>query len=661
MKRAHFASALSIVLLIPNASHAAEETETDPVIEIEGAYLDVNGQTEIPRGLFGTHAFGLNADNVAELGIECHRQIHYAPGSGCVAIGKEGKIKDLYKNMPVVIDCQGDRYHPASVLTDRNYEARFTEMGRSYAARCRKAGWRGIVEFWNEPYLNWAERSRGSTRNNYHPRFYDVSKAKDNGPVTIKGWEKPLEHFRWRRLWPAYEVKVKDKKTGKEKIVRRIAWSVPLPEGAKPGDTFKGKERWYWTKKVERELTVIEEWHPVDINAIGWWSGPQNRDFYLWMFVPFARAVKAENPDITVIGGWDFDIRAGNWGVWNQLCKPTIAAAIKWMDGITEHHYGLNTRMVPAWYEVACAYAVTRHGKWLKGYNTECGGSLDPAVHGIRDVPADKQAVIKKRAAEATYHLRDILDLAYHCPAKAGSRTAHHPQHHKGTQDAFRFLRDLRGSMLATRSSSLELWPVASVNKDRVVVVLFNDANGDRTVSVNIRAPNGSSLKDGFEWHLEADDTGLKIASTPLKAEGASWKGKVTLGRRQTLKWSFPLQGKPEKVPVVSRKQFFSPDLLTWVAPAKAFQTKISLGDTDLKKVRRAYLKLILEGPNDGEARLELNGQTIRLPNRSWTIMLPIDASWLKKENALKFTCSGKKANGYKVDVASIVTESVNP
>ena len=94
----------------PGAPGQGEDSSTRPAtVRVDGRHIVVNGQEEVPRGLFGVHAVGITPELRQDMGVECYRGIHFGPGSGSVAIGKDGKVKPQYQGMPVVIDCQGDR------------------------------------------------------------------------------------------------------------------------------------------------------------------------------------------------------------------------------------------------------------------------------------------------------------------------------------------------------------------------------------------------------------------------------------------------------------------------------------------------------------------------------------------------------------------------
>jgi hypothetical protein len=608
-----------------------------PRVHVTGRALDVNGQTEIPRGLFGVHAdTRLTVERAQDWGIEAFRQIHFSPGANLVAADREGNLRAPFQDMAVVIDCQGDRYAPATVLTNPNYEEFFTRIGRAYAQKCKDLGWRGYAEFWNEPYLNWAERSR----RNYDPKYYEVSLAEQDGPVTIKGWDKPLRYLRWRRLWA-------------QDANGRIAHMVPVPKDAAPGDTFRHRLGYYFTDNREQTYTVVEKWDVYDPTQVSYWSGKQNYDFYMWMFLPWARAIKQTNPEVTVLGGWDFPIYTENWKAWEMLYRPMIDEAIEWLDGVTEHHYGSNTRANAASYEVAVGYARAEHGKWIKAYNTETAGCVDPAVPGHRHGNATPYGAYN-------YALRDIIELCYRSPDKAGARIAHGSLAPGwgggGDEFLFKHLKDLRGRLVHAVSNDLNVWPVASINGDKLVVVIFNDRRSGQSIELVVDAPAGTTLGDGRQSWVEplTPKGALRFQHKDLPADGRQFAGRVSIPQQSGVKLVFPLNGAPPAGVQLSRRQFFARGVLQNVAPERPAGFNIVLPAELPARAESAFVRVVLEGVNGGEATLRINDVSLAVPDHDWITDIPVDPAVLRADNALVFESGG---DGYRVGVVSLLLD----
>ena len=610
-------------------------------VEVSGRLLDFNGQTEVPVGLFGLHADAkLTPERAADWGIEAFRQIHYIPGSGTIVLDRQGQPQAPFKDMPVVIDCQGDRFVPALVLTNPNYASHFDRIGRQYAQRMKDLGRPAYAEFWNEPYLNWAERSR----KNYDPKYYDVAKAADDGPVTIKGWSEPLKHLRWRRLW----ARGPDGK---------IAHLVPVPKGAKPGDTFTHRLGYYFTPRDELSYTVVEQWDVYDPTAPGFWSGKQNYEFYMWMFLPWAKAIKEVHPAVQVLAGWDCPLSMGGWDVWENLTRPLIDEAHPWLDGITEHHYGLDTRLNTGTYEVVVAYAMSEHGKRLRCYNTETAGCVDPAVPGGRHSSATPLGAF-------AYGLRDIVELIYRCPEKAGSRTAHGSLAPGwgggGDEFLFKLLKDFRGRLVRGASDDRSVWPVASVNGSNLVIVLFNDHPVPRRIGLAVEAPRGTALGPGRKVWVEASEPKGPLAfhEEPVAAGGRRFEAALDLPVKSGVKLVFPLLGRPPEAAEIERRQFFSKGVLRKVESARPAAFAVRVDEAMLARAGAAWVRAVLEGTQaGGGGQVRVNGTSIRLPDYDWTCDLPLDPKALKGETAVVFEADAE-GRGYRVDAASLILEA---
>jgi len=639
--RTHVIVMCLVVSAVTFSAAGAEKS----VVRVSGRPMDVNGQTVIPRGLFGVHAdSGLKEEEVTDWGVDCFRQIHYVPGGGSVALDKEGKVKPLFAPLAVVIDCQGDRFFPATCLSNPNYKEYFDKIGRQYAQRCKDANWPGYAEFWNEPYLNWAERSR----KNYDPKFYDVSKAADDGPVTIKGWAEPLKYLRWRRLWAA------DPNTGK------INYMVPVPKGAKAGDTITHEFQLYFQPKGAKSYKVVEKWDVYDPTAVSFWSGKQNYDFYMWMFLPWAKAIKEVNPKVTVIAGWDFAINADGWKAWELLYKPMLDDAWQWIDGVTEHHYGSDTRATTAQYEVVTGYSVAAHGKWIRCYNTETAGCVDPAVPGNRHANATPYGAFN-------YGLRDIVELIWLSPAKAVARTAHgrHAAGWGGGGDGprFKMFKDLRGRLVHAASDDVDVWPVAALNGDRLVMAIYNDHGADRAVELAVDAPKGTRLGDAVvSWVAPKEEKGeLAVHGAKMRLAGQAGSVTCTVPARSGVKVEIPLTGAPPAAAQLLRRQFFAKApaggscVLNKVQAGKPVTLSVKLDAALLAAAEAARVRVVLERARGGEATVKLNGTAVKLPDRDWLSEVPVDAKLLKADNVLVFETSG---DGYQLDVASIVLDA---
>lgn len=631
-------------------------------VALDGRALDVDGQVEVPRGLFGVHAVAMTPELVADLGIECSRNINFLPSGGSRYLDKAGELPELYRPIPVLIDCQGDRFCLPPLLKEADFANRFAAMGAAYGqlwkGQTAKSGRRGIVQFWNEAYLNWAERSAGENGSTIRNDTYDLTKAVEGGPVTITGWDKPLTHFRWRGLWPVRVVEEKDKK-GNPVMRKSVGWSVPLPAGAKPGDTFKAAETRYWRQPgVVKEWTVEQVWYPVDPTATGYWSGRQNLDFYGWMFAPWAKGLRAANPDVTILAGWDFNYEAGGWSVWTELYRPLLQQFGPLIDGLTEHHYGIPPQRVQAWYEVGSADAWAISGRRLRTWNTECQGRLDPAVHGASTNSPGTDGGIDQKRWEASYNSADIIGLIARMPDKAASRTIHNfagtafPD--CGGAWTLRLLKPLRGRLLHVSTDDQGCWAAAAETATGTVLAIYNQRAGTMAIDLDAVLPGGRATAANVRrLVVDATTTSLRIDAQPLAlAEG---RGRIELASRDAVVVQFTGPA-GAATRVWTRRQFFPAEgALRRVAVGETLTATITLPEAALRGAAASVLRVVIEDCPTGVLGLKFNGVAvaIRRDLPVTDVVLPVGAL-NAGSNRLEFT----SAEPFLMATCSVLVEA---
>lgn len=523
------------------------------------------------------------------------------------------------------VDCLGERYEPAWVLHSPNWETRLRRFGRAFGENAKAAGYDdAVLEFWNEPYLNWAERSR----KNLDSKFYDTANAVEGGDV---------------------QVKYKDGSLGP--VVPHFTW-------AKKG----GKLR------------------VVDTTAFSYWSGRGNGWLYDQMLGALGPALKAAYPEVTLVAGWGFRWHEDHWAAWDMLYKPTIDRNIDSIDGIHEHHYQGDTTALNGSYEVLAAYGRTAHDKWLHSYNTETNDLVDAPARGRIDTPEDVDAV--KQYRRMTYNFRDLVYCVLQSPDKLMARTVIHWSHTPAGMDAcYGSLKDLRGRLIEAGSDDPDLWVVASVDGTdpkampidggrSLVVAVFNDHRTARTAELDIQAPHGTTLGEGqavvpaFDFESLAVRTDV-AAVTPDAPE--AHRVTLTLPPRSGWTVRFALEG--DALPAAShvqRSQHFAPALLRHARPGQPVQTTAALPADRLAAASRAWLRLVVEDIDPGEATVTIaDGEPQPLPaaptadngNRIIEIPIPLDA--LAETVPLRFGVNDPSGGaGYRIAMASIVLES---
>ncbi|MFP4055403.1 MAG: hypothetical protein ACLF0G_00865 [Candidatus Brocadiia bacterium] len=576
---------------------------------VTGRTLAVNGHEIVPPGIFGTYPGEV--------------PVAWRPGCRRALGGPQGPRQvEEGRSEAFLIDCWFDRFTPALILTDARWKEKLGQWATRYAQRARELGLRGHLEFWNEPYLNWA---RGKDARNYRVRYFDVDKARDGGPVTIEATGERFPLFRWKK-------------------------------------TEKG-------------------WRVYDPTQFTYWSGRGNGELYNRMAEVVAHTVKAANPEVQMIAGWGFRWNEDHWAAWDLLYRPTIDRLAPNLDGVHEHHYQGDTTGMNGTYEVLVAYAKTRHGKWLYAYNTETGDLIDVPARGHVDTPEKARAARIYR--KNTYNLRDMIYSVLQSPDKLRSRTVlvygedAPTEEKKPWRVAYTLLRNLRGRLLETRCDDPRLWCVASLDgtdpramppdgATALVVVLFNDHRRPRDVELQITAPAGTTFRDGTVERtvLDRSSFDLRLVVEPVEAAGARKEFAVTLPGRSAWKVSLPLAGEPPSVAEVRRRQFFAPRILAEVSRGEEVATEVKLDRSVLRAARRAWLRLVVEGLAPGEGTVHVGDKALALPkaytadNVTRIVELPVATEALAETVPLVFRVKEGNFAGYRVDMASIVLET---
>ncbi len=480
-----------------------------------------------------------------------------------------------------------------------------------------------VLEFWNEPYLNWAERSGI----HYRPELYRVEKAVEGGPVAVKrkdpnAPDEVIPHFKWKK-------------------------------------TDKG-------------------WRAVDETAFTFWSGMGNGFIYDTMLAVMGKAVKETHPGVLVSGGWGFRWNEDHWDAWRLLYKNTVDRNITWIDAVHEHHYMGEPTGMHGTYEVLAAYGVTAHNKWLYSLNTETNDLLDSPARGRVDEPEKRQR--SKECRQMAYNLRDCVYGVMQSPDKLLGRTVIHAyKMPEATRVAYGMMKNLRGRLIEAASTDPDVWVVASVDGtdpkamppgpgQTLVVFVVNDSNHPRTVSLDVAAPAGTRFKPGtiernaVDWATFAIDLKAEKTGPP---EGGTTNMRFDLKLDSKLAWkvSLPLGGAVDDKDEVRRRQFFSRDIIQPVRRGKPFATSVALDPEALKRAQRAWLRIVVEGIARGEAVATVGGQAIPLPaaytqdNVTRILDLPLDPAVLKPKTDVAFSVAPGNHAGYQVDASSIVLE----
>lgn len=565
--------------------------------------------------------------------------------------------------------------------------------------RARETGQLLVVEYWNEPYLNWANLNRA----NFIPRFFDESRAEEGGPVHIlhDGSEAPfliwtrdrrhLQHFmlpgglqrrypdldHWRRGRRADGTVLSTSAQpyrSMEFYYGPQAWNPAShpPLNVPDGDTYEFQGE---------TLTAFTPWHIIDTTQFTYWSGKGMRKFYIDPMLAFGRAMKEENPESIFIVGWGNRPGEDHWAGFTQLYQATIDAGIDIIDGYNDHDYGGHPANMGAQYEVMTAYGMTRHNKWLYAYNTETGANTDPQVYRDQATVSPNIGKFEWVTAKMMHAMAKVPDKArvflhfgdgQHTGAGGGGWWSD-----KGEGIAMEMMLNLRGRLLHTRGMREDLFIVATIDGTdplaprperlgpgkELVVAVWNDTQQPRPVDIHIASPAGADLGPGRVLFSDRLDREVQVTEEARIFEGEHFEEQVLLGPRQLRVYTFPLTNSgelsanpsewPGALPSVRRRQFFGHTLIQDVHADAPVEETLDLPGELLEQAESAEFAFVARRLPADTAFLLLNGHRIPLPavippennDALRRISLPVDL--LRKQNTVRIEVPDADSPGF--------------
>ena len=564
-----------------------------------------NGAQTVPMGLLGVHNVPLDEETAADWGVTGMRKIHQSPGP-VTRIPEPGRREELRAmdaaetnpkekrrlkkqadylpsaTYDWVMDCFYDRYQPALQVTDPNgWEPKLRERVRTFVANARKSGQQHYLEFWNEPYLNWATNPAV----NVSPQYYVTEGIKEGDPMVLKANGKVVPGLEWgpKRFYVVQNGGIHyvlsgyiqaNAKPGEETTLRYGAGRTVLEIGGTVH--LRGQDRQlgygHWGRDVEQKH---------------YWAGPVSVNWYNEMFRVVGEEMAALGAeDISLAGGWGFNFFNEGWDSWHRLIKPLIDTGHPWLDALHEHHYGGDVRKVGCSYEVAYSYALATYGNRLEFWNTEAGGHLDPQQPG-NVKPHNLGDPLTKAKGSMTYFLRDVIYQWAHVPDKAIFRAAHHSHHTEGGDPiAFRLLKPMAGDLLVVDNPMNNVWAVASRGGTATTMMLFNDRRGQVSFTLDLPVQRGEAklasivTQDGA-LTMEETEVSFQNGQLELSIPGISAL-RVTLPSitpESTLQWT----------------QYASADVLQSLNGG--FETTMVLPEGGVGEAQGAVLRLVLDKP----------------------------------------------------------------
>ncbi len=601
-------------------------------LSVSGIPFVVNGTDSVPVGLFGVHSSSLNADRVANWGVEMVRGIEAAP-SGSPSF--PGKNNTFPAGIKMTIDCYYDRFQPALYLTNRTgWKTQLENLATTYATNAQNMTHKPILEFWNEPFLNWASKPGV----NYDKRWYDQADTAQDVPVRRPGFSEPEKHLVWdkRKWWVQLSPTVTDP----------VNFYVQLSSNWTALNNLAVGEE---LQIGSRRFKAVMDWLALDTTQTSYYSSFANARMYNLMYNTFARKVKEINPSVRVLGGWGMSFSNDNWRPFQTIYKSTIDSCWQWMDGIHEHHYGGDIRFMVGAYEVVNAYSKLKYGKSLPVFNTETGGFTDPQIPGGSTSGPPADPLLRDRGA-FQYTFRELAFNLSRSPDKLKSRASHETHLYNGYGLALGMFRNFRGKLISAHSNNDGVWCLSALNGNKLVVAVYNDLTTASSCQLSVKAPEGFQFSGANRVWAEDSSAGNAVVGKreTLSASGTEWSQNLNLSLKSGTVLEFDLIGSLQAQPFIIR-QFLADTLLANVAANGSMTTQIDIPDSIVNNASGARLKLYVRNFSSGS--LLLNGQSYSDLQRGFFSYIPVPISNLQNSNTLVF--SGGAA-GFDVNFASI-------
>jgi hypothetical protein len=601
-------------------------------LQVSGIPYSINGQDSVPVGLFGVHSSSLTPERVSQWGVEMSRGIEAGP-SGSPSF--PGKNSTFPAGIKMTIDCYFDRFQPALYLTNRNgWKSQLENLATTYANNSLSMSHKPILEFWNEPFLNWASKPGA----NYDNRWYDVADTAQGAPVRRPGFTEPVKHLTWdkRKWWTQLSPPVNDP----------VNFYVQLSSNWTALNNLAIGEE---IQIGSRRFRAVNAWLAKDSSQISFYSSKANAEMYNQMYKTFAQKVKEINTEVKVLAGWGMSFSNDNWQPFRTIYQSTIDSCWQWMDGVHEHHYGGDIRFMVGAYEVVNAYGKIKYGKNLPIYNTETGGFTDPQIPGGSTSGPPSDPLVRDRGA-FQYTFRELAFNLCRSPDKLKSRASHETHLYNGYGVALNMLKDFRGKLISCTSENDNVWCLSALNGNRLVVAVYNDLGTAQNIQLQVKAPKGFQFADGIRKWVEDSvaANAVSIKSALLQASGMEWSQSLSLALKSGTVLSLDLTGVLQDSAMVMQ-QYFADTLLARVPANGSLQTRISLPANDLAQAKAARLKMYIRNYSTGS--LNLNGNAVTNLQSGFFTYIPLDLSLLQTNNLLNFQAG---SSAYDVNFASI-------
>ncbi|HIE52273.1 MAG TPA: hypothetical protein EYP85_10985 [Armatimonadetes bacterium] len=423
-------------------------------------------------------------------------------------------------------------------------------------------------------------------------------------------------------------------------------------------------------KKFDPDFRLVQIWN--EPNAT-WFRDPRARAkgaaaLHIQMANKVARAIK-QFPDLRVGGpvlcwppAWPPAQRGKRpWYTWEEWTLPWLRDTKDTVDFFDFHAYNVSPGDFAVQTEMLFNQALLTQGRRLPIWITESNMHLRP------EELDDPRAIWRKRILPyERLLLRGMLPQA----DKVEGNLYHdlHAKHHtllpgsaeqpNPTYWLLWILRDLRGRRIVADSADSDLLAYATLEEDRVSIVLFNDCDSPRDVHLKVSLPCGywtgprvRAIGEGPKGGCQRIQVRAAFERQRNRAEGL-----VSLPAYATVSLNFRLDNFPTPPRVRLIREYFGDRTLQFLQGEKPIAVEISVPKVERAKV---YLRVGLLGPEGTESLgARFNGND--LPLKATAIQdLPLEPAALQPKNRLEVWLREPAANPrLALGFASVVVET---
>jgi hypothetical protein len=402
-------------------------------------------------------------------------------------------------------------------------------------------------------------------------------------------------------------------------------------------------------REVDPDVRLVQIWNEPNAS---WYLDPRASDqgsdaasLHIRMANKVARAIKQTYPDMLVGGpvlcwspGWPPNQKGKRpWYTWNDWTLPWLEGTKDTIDFFDFHVYSISPQDFAVQTEMLANAAERIQGRRLPIWITESNCNLK------KDELDDGAAIWEHRIVPyARFLLQGIVTQAdkvrgnlYHdLHARRHTLLPHGPDRPDPAYWLLWVLRDLRGLRLKVDTGVADVVAVATMEDDRVTVILLNDSDEARDIPLTVSMPCGYWTGPSVRL-MQCGDSGTAEPSRPrltFQRQGGTASGTVALGPHAIASVDFRMDrfGTPRRI--VRVREHFGDRNVAFLKASAPVETAIAL---PADRAGAWQLRLGLLGPEGDESvRLLLNGKAIAIHATAFQ-EVPVDGGLLQESNTI--------------------------